>query len=232
MDSPSFFLWAKLLDHDFSHSLASLFNSLSPLFFLHENFTNPCFCPRICHLLLHKVSWVLSIVHSAPMLPHRVTTCLGEFLLLLPFCLWSAAYPSLSASSKLFLQVLNPVLMLKKLSHLRISIRLELPPHASFWLPRNLSIATPLSLPSEVKVSYLFDINLPSVLFITSIFIFFLYPQTGCFSIIREAREPTKVTQLTSFCSSCYKNIYSRILGPEKFPEKVIPEPNQQDKKD
>lgn len=89
--------------------------------------------------------------------------------------------------------------MLKKLNQLPMSIRFEAPPHASFWIPRNLSIAH-LSLQSEVKASHPFDINLPSVLFIASIFIFFLYPKTEIEDrmlsqrIVRETRDPTKVT--------------------------------------
>lgn len=102
LEFPSFFLRANLLDHDFSHSLANPPNSLSPSTFLQANFTNPCpvFCPRTCHLLLHKVRWV----HSAPVPPHRVTTCSlpwGNSSSSYPFiCLWFTAYSGLQASSK------------------------------------------------------------------------------------------------------------------------------------
>lgn len=79
LDFPSFFLRAKLLDHDFSHSLANL-NSLSPLAFLHANFTNPCAVSAPGSVTcFFTVSWVSFTQLPCCPIALPLTACLGGF---------------------------------------------------------------------------------------------------------------------------------------------------------
>lgn len=106
IDFPSFLPWAKLLHHDFSYSLANLFNSLSLSAFLCAGFTNPCpiSVPGSAACFFLKPTEYYSLIPPAALQSYHWHSAPGESPFSYPFIyLWSAAYPNFSASSKLSL---------------------------------------------------------------------------------------------------------------------------------
>lgn len=106
IDFPSFLPWAKLLHHDFSYSLANLFNSLSHLAFLCACFTNPCpfSVPGSATCFYLKPTEYYSPIPPAAPTELHLQSAPGESSFSYPFIyLWSAAYPNFSASSKVSL---------------------------------------------------------------------------------------------------------------------------------